>query len=238
MIKNINLLFNILHKKFLSSKKKYYSFSGVDIIVNNIFRNKKKGFYLDIGCQHPVNNNNTFLLHKRGWEGVNIDLDKDNIDLFNFSRPNDHNVCQAISSSTKDVDLFFYHKKSPINTIEKKVSNFQTAKVKKIKKIKTNTLNNVLYTSRFKNNKFDLMSVDVEGHELDVLLGFDFEKYDPSVIVVEFLDLSLEKIEIKNQNINKIIESDIFKYLVSKNYKLVNFIYADLIFVKNNNSII
>ena len=80
------------------------------------------------------------------------------------------------------------------------------------------------------------MSVDVEGHELDVFLGFDFQKYDPSVIIVEFLDLSLDKIEIKNQNINKIIESDIFKYLVSKNYKLVNFIYADLIFVKNNNS--
>ena len=78
------------------------------------------------------------------------------------------------------------------------------------------------------------MSVDVEGHELEVFLGFDFDRYSPSIIVVEFLDLSLSKIEIKNQNINNIINSKLFKFLTSKNYTLVNFIYADLIFVNNN----
>ena len=36
---------------------------------------------------------------------------KDNIDLFNLSRPNDLNICSAVSSSSKEVDLFFYHKK-------------------------------------------------------------------------------------------------------------------------------
>ena len=174
------------------------------------------------------------MLHKKGWEGVNIDLDQDNIDLFNFSRPNDTNICAAISSSIKDTDLFFYHKKSPINTIDNKVSNFHKAKISEIKKIKTNTLNNILKLSKFENQKFDLMSVDVEGHELEVFLGFDFDKYSPSIIVVEFLDLSLSKIEIKNQNINNIINSKLFKFLTSKNYTLVNFIYADLIFVNNN----
>lgn len=234
MIKNFNFLLNILHKHIISIKKKYYSFSGVDIAINDIFRDKKKGLYLDVGCQHPINNNNTFKLHKKGWVGVNVDLDQDNIDLFNFSRPNDTNICKAISSEIKEVDLFFYHKKSPINTIDKRMSNFQTAPVKQIKKIKTNTLNNILNLTKFSDKTFDLMSVDVEGHELEVLSGFDFEKYDPKVIVVEFLDLSQSKIEIKNQNVKNIIESDIYKFLVSKNYKLVNFIYADLIFVKNS----
>ena len=78
------------------------------------------------------------------------------------------------------------------------------------------------------------MSVDVEGHELQVFLGFDFEKYSPNVIVVEFLDLSLSKIEIKDQNINNIINSELYKFLTSKGYTLVNFIYDDLIFVKNS----
>lgn len=233
MIKNLNLLGNLLHKKFLSSKKKYYSFSGVDIIINNIFRNINNGIYLDVGCQHPINNNNTYLLYKRGWRGVNIDLDQDNIDLFNISRPNDLNICNAVSSDIKDVDLYFYHKKSPINTIEKKVSDFQKAQVQQIKKIKTNTLNNILNNSIFKNKQFNLMSVDVEGHELDVFFGFDFGIYSPKVIVVEFLDLSLEKIEIKDQNVEKIISSDLYNFMMSKGYKLVNFIYSDLIFVKN-----
>jgi len=233
MLKKISLLLNLIHKKIIS-KKKFYSFSGVDIPINNIFRNKNNGLYLDVGCQHPINNNNTFLLYNKGWNGVNIDLDQDNIDLFNISRPNDENICAAVSSSSKEANLYFYHKKSPINTIEDKVLKFHEAKIEKIKKIKTTTLNKVLSSSKFKNKKFDLMSVDVEGHELDVFLGFDFEEYSPNIIIVEFLDLTLSKIEIKNQNINNIFNSELYKFLISKNYTLVNFIYADLIFIKND----
>ena len=197
-------------------------------------KNINNGIYLDVGCQHPINNNNTFSLHQKGWSGINIDLDQDNIDLFNVARPKDINVSAAISNIVKDANLYFYHKKSPINTIEYKVSNFQKAKVREIKKIKTNTLNNILQSLKFDNDKLDLMSVDVEGHELKVFLGFDFEKYSPNVIIVEFLDLSLSKIEIKDQNIDNIINSDLYKFLTSKGYTLVNFIYADLIFVKNS----
>lgn len=233
MFKKILLYLNILHKSFIS-KKNYYSFSGADVLINDIFKKQESGFYLDIGCQHPIKNNNTYKLFKKGWKGVNIDLDQDNINLFNLSRPNDLNICTAVSSSIEEVDLFFYHKKSPINTIEKKVSNFQNARIKEIKKIKTNTLNNIIESSEYNNKKFDLMSVDVEGHELDVFYGFDFKKNAPNVIVVEFLDLSLPKIEIKNQNIHNIINSEIYKFLTSKNYTLANVVYADLIFINNN----
>lgn len=233
MFKKILFYLNILHKSFIS-KKNYYSFSGVDVLINDIFKKQESGFYLDIGCQHPIKNNNTYKLFKKGWKGVNIDLDQDNINLFNLSRPNDLNICTAVSSSIKEVDLFFYHNKSPINTIEKKVSNFQNAQIKEIKKIKTNTLNNIIESSEYSNKKFDLMSVDVEGHELDVFIGFDFNKYAPKVIVVEYLDLSLSKIEIKNQNIHNIINSEIYKFLTSRNYTLANVVYADLIFINNN----
>tara|TARA_B100000989_G_scaffold267946_1_gene222332 strand:+ start:241 stop:954 length:714 start_codon:yes stop_codon:yes gene_type:complete len=224
---------NIFYKKFFS-KKNYFSFSGVDVIIENIFRNKKNGFYVDVGCQHPIKNNNTYLLHKKGWTGINIDLDQDNINLFNLSRSKDTNLCMAISSTITEKDLFFYHNKSPLNTLDSMVAKFQKAKVRKIKKIKTNTLNNVLDSSAINKNKIDLLSVDVEGHEMDVFYGLDFNIYSPDVIVVEFLDLSLSKIEIINQNISRILNSDLYKFIISKNYTLVNFVYADLVFVKNN----
>ena len=227
---------NILYKKFFF-RKKYFSFSGVDVLIENIFRNQKKGFYVDVGCQHPIKNNNTYLLHKKGWSGLNIDLDQDNINLFNLSRSKDTNICIAISSTVSEKNLFFYHNKSPINTIDPKVSKFQKAKVKEIKKIKTNTLNNILDSLVINENKIDLLSVDVEGHELDVFYGLDFDKYSPDVIVVEFLDLSLSKIEIKSQNISRILDSNLYKFIISKNYTLVNFIYADLVFVKNSSDI-
>ena len=223
----------LLQKKMFS-KKIYYSFSGVDVIIENIFRNKLKGFYVDVGCQNPIKNNNTYLLHKKGWFGLNIDLDKDNIDIFNVSRPNDENVNTAISNKVGETNLYFYHKKSPINTIDKSTSNFQKANVSEIKKIQTNTLNNILYNSKYKNNKINLLSVDVEGHELQVFEGLDFNLYKPEVIVVEVLDLNVKKLEIKNLNIENLFNTELYKFLISKNYILVNCIYSDLIFINKD----
>jgi len=229
----IFLKLNLIHKKILS-KKNYFSFSGVDILIENIFRNQKNGFYIDVGCQHPIKNNNTYLLHKRGWSGINIDLDKDNIDLFNVSRISDDNINIAASNRINEVDLFFFHKKSPINTIDKRTSQFQKAKISSIKKIKTNTLNNIIKSSKYSNKKIDLLSIDVEGHELPVLEGLDFNKYRPNVIVVEYLDLNVSKLEIKNLNIENVINSEIYKFLTLKKYILVNSIYSDLIFIKSD----
>lgn len=227
------LKLNLIHKNFIS-KKNYFSFSGVDVIIENIFKNQKQGFYIDVGCQHPIKNNNTFLLYKKGWSGINIDLDKDNIDLFNTSRPTDCNINVAVSDKISEVDLFFYHKKSPINTIDQKTSQYQKAKVSSIKRIQTNTLDNIITSSKFSDKNFDFLSVDVEGHELQVFEGLDFNKFAPNVIVVEYLDLNVDKLEVKNLSIENIIKSEIYKLLTSKNYILVNCIYSDLIFIKKD----
>ena len=233
ILNKIYLNLQNIYKKIILQDK-YYSFSGVDIVLKKIFYQQEKGFYIDVGCQNPIKNNNTYLLYKKGWEGINIDLDKDNINLFNSARPKDSNFNKAISSDIKNVELYFYHKKSPINTIDKKTSDFQKAKVTSIKKINTDTLDNIILNSKYKNHTFDLLSIDVEGHELDVLKGFDLDKYSPKVIVVEYLDLNVSKLEIKNLSIENVLSSEIYKYLISKNYILVNSIYCDLVFVNKS----
>jgi len=232
----LNLIYiylNLCHKKIFS-RKKYFSFSGVDIIINNIFRNIDNGFYVDVGCQHPIKNNNTYLLYKKGWKGVNIDLDEDNINLFNKARPLDLNINIAISDKIKDVELFFFHNKSPINTIDKKTSEFQKSPISEIKIIKANSLTNILDNTIYKNKKIDLLTIDVEGHELNVLAGFNFEIYCPKVIIVEFLDLNVKKLEIKNLNIDVVLKSKLYNFLLSKNYTLANSIYSDLVFIHND----
>ena len=219
--------------KSLTHKRISYSYGGIDALVKNIFKDKNKGFYVDIGCGHPIKNNNTYLLSKKNWFGVNIDLDKDNIDLFNIYRPSDLNITTAISDEVGEVDLFFYHSKSAINTINKKTADYQKAKISNIKKIKTNTLNSVLNNSKYSNLQIDLLSIDIEGSEFLALKNFDFNKYNPKVIVVEYLDLSLPALEIKNLNINSAINSEIYKLIVSKNYTLVNMLHSDLVFVND-----
>ena len=209
-----------IYKRKLKYQKTSYSFNGVDLIIDYIFKNKKKGFYLDIGAQHPISNNNTFILFQKGWEGINID----------FARPNDLNLNFAISDSESVVDFFFYHDSSPINTLDKDVSNFQKAKVKEIKKIKTKPLNNILNDLDFQ-NQIDYMNIDVEGYEDKVLNGFDIKKYKPSVISIEYLDLNLKKLEFKNNDINNLLNSNLYTYFTKNNYYFVNWLHGDLIFV-------
>ena len=217
---------SILKKKIFSQKKSY-SFGGCDLLVDYIFKFKKRGFYLDVGCQNPVSNNNTFLLYRRGWNGINIDLDPKNIRLYNLERPNDINICKCISSDNSEKDLFFFHAGSPINSLEKKTtknkSNFT------VKKIKTYTLNSIL--QNYKISNIDYFNLDVEGHEIDILTNFDIKLYKPKIVSVEFIDYQMKKLEFKNNNIDRVLESDIYKYFTSNGYHFINWSHADLIFV-------
>ena len=217
---------SILKKKIYSSKKSY-SFGGCDLLIDYIFKSRKRGFYLDVGCQHPVSNNNTYLLYKRGWNGMNIDLDPKNIRLFNLERPDEINICKCVSSDNSKKNLFFFHPGSPVNSLEKKTtknkSNFS------LKKIKTFTLNSILEDHKIRD--IDYFNLDVEGHEIDILKNFDIKYYKPKVISVEFIDYQMKKLEFKNNNINRVLQSDLYKYFISNDYHFVNWSHADLIFV-------
>jgi len=232
MIKNLYNYIRILKRKY-QSKKISYSLSSVDLIVDYIFKYKNDGFYIDVGCQHPISNNNTYILYKKGWNGINIDLDKKNIDLFNISRPDDTNINIAVSDKSGNVNLFYYHDGSPINTINSQNADYQKNKFKQIKLIKSETLNKILANINF-NKKVDYLNIDVEGHELNVLKGFNILKYRPSIISIEYLDYEMKQLELKNNNLENIINSNIYKYLIQNKYFFVNWVHGDLIFAHKN----
>ena len=223
-------ILSLLKKKFKSNKKSYF-FGSVDLLINYYFKDKQKGIYLDVGCQHPISNNNTYLLHKKGWSGINIDLDAKSIQLFNLARSRDVNINAAVSSGNFTKDLFFYHDKSAINTIEKKIADFQSAVVKEVRSVETETLNDILTDNLI--NKIDYLNIDVEGHEIDVLNGFDINRFSPEIVSIEFLDLTMKKLEFRNNNLNNVLDSDIFKYMTKNGYGLINWNHADLIFINN-----
>ena len=56
---------------------------------------------LDVDCYHHIHSSNTVLLHKRGWKGVKLDLDKRRIAEFERVRLGDYNVLATIRFATK-----------------------------------------------------------------------------------------------------------------------------------------
>lgn len=53
---------------------KNYSQAGQDLFVLSLFPEGYRGFFLDLGCQHPTVINNTCLLEQNGWTGVSFDI--------------------------------------------------------------------------------------------------------------------------------------------------------------------
>ena len=80
----IYLYYNLFYRYRAFKKKLTYSQNQEDLFIDDYFKNLKNGFYVDIGCYHPIRYNNTALLFNRGWKGVNIDMNQTSIDLFNI----------------------------------------------------------------------------------------------------------------------------------------------------------
>ena len=114
-------LFLLVHIKGLLKGfgKKYYSQGGEDAVLQHIFSNKKNGFYVDVGANHPMHYSNTYLLYKRGWSGINIDPNPASIKLFNWHRRRDCNInCGIAEEATKKEYYMFNHQSC--NTFSKK----------------------------------------------------------------------------------------------------------------------
>ena len=219
--------------KFKWKPRTLYSNWGIDLLIKDILKNQKeKGIYIDVGSHHPLINNNTFILYKRGWRGINVDLDFNSIDMFNYFRPKDHNIQIALSNKIGFTDLYFFHNRSAKNTITKS----RGKGAKSIKRVKTDTLNNIIKNSKINIKKIDFLSIDVEGNELNVLKGLNFKKYRPKIISIEFIKPNVK--EFYQHDIKNIFKSDIYKFMISKKYKLVNWIHDDLIFISKTSKMI
>ncbi|WP_440655884.1 FkbM family methyltransferase [Candidatus Pelagibacter sp. HIMB1509] len=220
------LYYNLYIRNKAYKKRKSYSQDQEDLFINSYFKNIDNGFYLDIGCYHPIKYSNTALLYNRGWRGINIDMNQTSIDLFKILRKKDKNICAAISSTNKEVTQFIDHLFSPINTIDKNFSQIISKKFKikpfSEKNIFTNTLNEILEKYKIQITKIDFLNIDVEGHDYEVLRGINLCNFKPKIICIE--------IDNHEKNLNK---ENIQIYLKKLNYKIIKRIGFNAFFERN-----
>jgi FkbM family methyltransferase len=188
---------NHIHSAYSKSYKICsYSQEGEDIILNRIFENKANGFYIDVGAHHPKRFSNTFFFYKKGWSGINIDAMPGSMKLFNFQRPRDINIEQAISE--KEEVLTYYSFNEPaLNGFSKVISdsrnNQDNYHIISSKKIKTSRLDSIL-NKYMTNNDIDFLSIDVEGLDFQVIRSLDLVKFQPKVILIEILCSDLKSL--------------------------------------------
>ena len=215
-----NRFFYWLYKiqKIYKNKKpnSHYAEFAEDVMVNRILKKIKKGFYVDIGAYHPYKGSLTYNLYNRKWNGMNLDISKSSIDLFNIARPSDININCAVSEFNGET---YYYENSPINQQNSLIS--QDDNQKKIK-IQSYKLSEIFKMQNI--NSVDYINIDTEGNELEVLMGIDFSKINPTLFTIEDNSFDLNN-EIKRK---KII------FLKEKNYELINIIGVTMFFVKKD----
>ena len=185
-----------------SKKRYYYADNGEDIIIQSLFNHKKDGLYVDVGCYHPVRASLTHILYKKGWKGVNIDISEDSINLFKIARPNDANLNVGISNKEGED---YYYQSGHVN----QANSFKAYKNTKKVKIKITTLDEVIKKLEIK--KIDFLNIDVEYNDFKALQGINLESVRPKLITIE---------DIHTHDIFNVINSNIYKYLINKNYFL------------------
>ena len=207
-ILKLKLLINLMKYRGVFLKKQY-SKNKEDQYLKKIFKNKNNGTYLDIGAYHPYRFSNTYLLYKKGWSGINVDINKESVDLFNIARPNDTNLNIAIGDKNKMQTFYYKKKRHPMNTLNKEFakSYFYTKKTPIDKsRIMMRTFDYLI--KNLKN--IDLLDIDVEGNEYDVIKKINFKKIRFKIILIEHSHFN----EKAKKNTKKI------KYLLlKKNYK-------------------
>lgn len=217
---NIIVFLKQLKLRWYDYSLKSYSQEGEDMILRRIFETVETGFYVDIGAHHPRRFSNTYFFYKKGWSGINVDATPGSMKLFKQIRNKDINIEAAIAEEEKEL-TFFMFKEQALNTFDAELSIIRsnTQPIINQKKIYTVTLKKILSENLLKHQKIDFLTVDVEGYDLEVLKSNNWQLFRPEYILVECLEL----------NMNKIHDNLIYNFLYQQDY---------IVFAKTLNTII
>ena len=207
-----------------------YSQAGEDAVLRFLFRDMGITHikYLDLGTNTPNYGNNTFLFYKHGSTGVCVEADPSLIQEIKAIRPDDKIIHAGVAvSSEKEADFYIFNS-SGINTFNKEEAEYRSSlgNYKIVQVVKVPLVNiNELIKDNFETYP-DLMSIDIEGMDLEVLQSLDYEKYPIPVICVETCLYSENHIHPKDPAITA--------FLIKKGYEVYADTYINTIFINRD----
>ena len=205
----------------LSERWSAYSLEGIEGIFFQLFRAVSTGCFVDVGANHPVRQSSTYGLYLAGWSGVAIDGSDKYSPAWRRLRPRDIFHHGVVSDRRRPVD-FIEYSDDTMSTSHKKTSLRYSSRNRVYERRSTEAvpLTELLAEQRI-NQEIHLLSVDVEGAELEVLKGLNLQSQRPGVISVETKGLSLTQL-----NANQI-----WKFLGGHGYVLLCKTMLDAVFI-------
>ncbi|MBH5371031.1 FkbM family methyltransferase [Bradyrhizobium glycinis] len=179
-----------------------YAQAGEDVILEGMLaarlrksqRSWESVFYIEIGANHPISTSNTYLMYKRGAQGVLVEPNPELGALIRTVRPRDVLVPSVVLPTSRASATLFIgnaHELSSLN--EAHIRSFGEfdglGGVREHIEVSAIGINELLTPYA---NKIDFLSIDCEGLDYDLVKAIDHERIKPAVIQCEpsehFLD--------------------------------------------------
>ncbi len=158
-----------------------YSQFGEDVQIWECFGRKRDGFFVEVGANHPTRLSQTWLLEQQGWRGILIEPLAACCSLLRAQRPNSR-VCEMAVGAPEQrghAEFIIAAEDNALSGLRPRTRPHAFSQTL----VEVRTLDEIL--SRAGNPHVDLLSIDVEGTELDVLRGFDLRCHRPEILLVE-----------------------------------------------------
>jgi len=151
-------------------------------LVREFFAGKQSGFFVEVGANHPTERSQTWHLEQAGWTGILIEPQPDFAALLVTARRAKvfAVACTAPQHAGESLPL---HVDGACSALDRD-RMAPGSRVASVILVPTRTLDDVLEEAEAP-APLDLLSIDVEGHETEVLQGFDFFGWRPRLILVE-----------------------------------------------------
>lgn len=163
-----------------------YAQNHEDVLLSRAFPRGLTGFYIDVGANDPVQHSVTKHFYDEGWHGINVEPAAGPFERLVAARPRD--VCLNVGLSDKPGQLSFYE--LPPDAVGGSTFSAEQAEWHHVnglpaeaRMVEVTTLAAVC--EQYVTGTIDFLSVDVEGHEAQVLAGGDWERWRPRIVLVE-----------------------------------------------------
>ena len=141
-----------------------------------------KGYYVEVGANDPRERSQTWHLEQQGWTGVLIEP-QPNLAATLRAERKAMVFAVACSSPTNAGRELPLHVAGPLSSFDRR-SMAPGATPEKVIRVPVRTLDSILEEAGSP-TAFDFLSIDVEGHEIEVLQGLDLARWRPRLIMIE-----------------------------------------------------
>jgi FkbM family methyltransferase len=159
-----------------------YAQNFEDVILWRVFKDITGGRYVDVGAFHPDIDSVTKWFYDQGWSGINIEPVAESFALLEAARPRDRNICAAAGALAGVAEMTVFPESRGLSSLRPPTEpNSSTAHVL----TQTNVLPLRDILEPHAGQTIHFLKIDAEGTERDVLLGMDFGRFRPWVVLVE-----------------------------------------------------